>query len=173
MALRDIARIKWTEEIMKRRIIIAIQSGKYDQENGMPLDDDVFNKALDISDKAINNLISNSTITEAREKLDLELQGMGITNTDFSQKDNKRKLEAIMDDRYDMMLTEAEQEAAEQKVVESEGEKKTKVQAVISKLMDSYSEEGVEISDVQNAKVDIKHKTEVIQGKEPEEEPKS
>ena len=39
--------------------------------------------------------------------------------------------------------------------------------------MDSYSEEGVEISDVQNAKVDIKHKTEVIQGKEPEEEPKS
>lgn len=47
------------------------------------------------------------------------------------------------------------------------------VQAVISKLMDSYSKKRVEISDVQNAKVDIKHKTEVIQGKKPEEEQKS
>lgn len=158
LALRDIARIIWTEEIMKRQIIEAIQSGKYDQKNRMPLNDDVFNKALEINDKAIDDLIIDNAKTEEREAVNTRLSEMGITNTDLSQKDNKRKLKAIMDKRYDKILTEAEQEAAEQKVVASEVEPNTKAPDIISELEYSYSKGRVGTSDVNGAEVDIRSK---------------
>lgn len=160
LALRDIARIKITEKIMKSQIINAIHSGKYDQENGMPLNDDVFNKALDISDKAIGDLIIDNAKTEEREEVNARLSEMGIINTDFSKKENQRILNSVMDERYDRILTEAEQEAAEQKVVASEVEPNTKAPDEISKLKYSYSEGRVGTSDVNGAKVDIKSKVE-------------
>ena len=152
-ALRDLDRTKITEEIMKRQAISSIKRGEYNQEFG-PLNNDIFDRAYDINEEAIENLIANSTTSEAREELDVKLREMGITDIDFTQRENVDKLKKIMTKRYEELITEAEKEASEQQFSENVRTQKSSSQEneIIPILIDSYNLKGVGISDIRNAR---------------------
>ena len=159
LALRDLDRIRITEEIMKSQAIESIKRGEYSQADKTygPLNNEIFYRAFDINEEAIENLIANSTTSEAREELDAKLREMGIINADFSQRENVRDFKDIMAKRFEELITEAEKEASEQQFSENVRTQKSPSQeeGTISKLIDSYNSEGVGTSDIRNAREDI------------------
>lgn len=157
LALRDLDRIRITEEIMKSQAIESIKRGEYSQadETYGPLNNEIFDRAFDINEKVIENLIIDSTTSEAREELDAKLREMGIINADFSQRENVRDFKDIMAKRLEELITKAEKEAKKQQFSETANTHNASTSEIVPKLIGSYQAEKVGISDIRNAREDI------------------
>ncbi len=154
-ALRDLDRIKIMEEIMKRQAVASIKSGNYDQNFG-PLNNDIFDRALDIYENVFKDLIANRITSEAKEELDAKLLEMGI---DFSQGIKANTVSKVVEERYNTLITEAEKEASEQQFSEVENTQEASTMDILSNLRGSYIAEGVGISGIRNAR---KHIAELV-----------